>query len=222
MLSKDAMHGNELDAGFVAYYEATVHRPPRRTLLEALTRFGEGAGRFAVDLGCGDGRDTVELLRRGWSVLAIDAEPRALERLNLRADLPAERSLIMVCERFEAATWPTADFINASFSLPLCSPERFPALWGKITGSVVPGGRFAGQLYGERDSWAGTDGVFHTDRAGVLRLLKGFDVELLDEEEGDGVAPRGAPKHWHVFHVVARRRWSAAFSKQSPDPVAAQ
>lgn len=216
------MQRKELDAGFVAYYEATAHRMPRRTLLEALCRFGAGAGRFAVDLGCGDGRDTVELLRRGWSVLAIDAEPRALEKLKSRADLPAERSLMMVCDRFEAATWPMADFVNASFSLPLCPPDRFPAMWDKITGSLVPGGRFAGQLYGERDSWAGIDGVFHVNRAGVLRLLKGFDVELLDEEEGEGVTPQGDFRHRHIFHIVARRRWSATFSKQPADPVAAQ
>jgi SAM-dependent methyltransferase len=205
------MERKQLDAGFVAYYEATAQRPPRRTLLDALTRFGEGEGRFAVDLGCGDGRDAVELLRRGWSVLAIDAEPQALERLAQRPDLPSERTLTTRCERFEDAAWPTADFVNASFSLPLCPPARFPALWGKIVASLVPGGRFAGQLYGDRDGWAGREGVSHIDRIGVLRLLKGFDIEMLDEEETDGVTPRGEAKHWHIFHIVARRRWISAF-----------
>ena len=31
-------------------------------------------------------------------------------------------------------------------------------------------------------------------------------TELFDEEESDAVTPRGKPKHWHIFHVVARRR----------------
>lgn len=195
----------------VTYYEATAHRPPRRTLLDALARFGEGGGRFAVDLGCGDGRDTVELLRRGWSVLAIDAEPKALERLLARPDLPEERSLTTLCERFETARWPTADFVNASFTLPLCPPDQFPALWEKIVASLAPGGRFAGQLYGERDTWAAGGELSHVDRLGVLRLLRGFDIELLDEEESDGVTPRGDAKHWHIFHIVARRRWASSF-----------
>ncbi|WP_246275417.1 hypothetical protein [Brasilonema bromeliae] len=54
-----------------AYYNAVIGRPPRDTLLEALARFDAESlnqqetpvqqSRFAVDLGCGEGRDTVEL-----------------------------------------------------------------------------------------------------------------------------------------------------------------
>jgi tellurite methyltransferase len=56
---------------FAAYYDGVKGRPPRPTLSRAADAFA-GPG-FAVDLGCGDGRDTIELLRRGWRVLAIDA-----------------------------------------------------------------------------------------------------------------------------------------------------
>ena len=119
--------------GWRAYYDATADRPPRRTLIEALDRFAASeAPRLAVDLGCGDGRDTIELLRRGWSVVAVDAEPEALARLGARPDLPAGASLMPVCARFEDAPWPMADLVNASFALPLCPPDRFAALWRKI------------------------------------------------------------------------------------------
>jgi tellurite methyltransferase len=189
--------------GFSAYYDATAGRPPRRTLLVALERFGGFAG-DAVDLGCGDGRDTVELLRRFWSVLAIDAEGDAIARLRARADLPAGAWLETRVARFEAAAWPACDLVNASFALPLCPPETFPALWRKIAASLRPGGRFAGQLYGARDDWAARDGVTHHDRAAIERLLAGFETELLEEEESDAVTPRGKAKHWHIFHIVAR------------------
>src|SRR6266480_3626651 len=58
------------------YYDAAGEQP-RETLLFALDRFdaeagAEVGGLFAVDLGCGTGRDSIELLRRGWRVLAID------------------------------------------------------------------------------------------------------------------------------------------------------
>ena len=45
------------------YYQRTDDRPPRETLMEALSRFDkeEAVGR-AVDLGCGNGRDTIEIL----------------------------------------------------------------------------------------------------------------------------------------------------------------
>jgi hypothetical protein len=114
--------------------------------------------------------------------------------------------LLTTCvARFEDAAWPEADLVNASFTLPLCPPERFPALWRKIGDSLVPGGRFAGQLYGDRDSWAGNPGMTHFGRAAALDLLAGFEVEMFEEEESDAVTPRGEPKHWHIFHVVARR-----------------
>jgi len=174
--------------------------------MEALARFAPAAEpRFAVDLGCGDGRDTIELLRRGWSVLAIDAEPKAIERLEARSDLPKGAALTTLCQRFEDASWPPADLVNASFSLPLCPPERFFELWARIVASLKPGGRFAGQLYGERDGWVGRPGLTHMDRMAAECLLDGLAVELFEEEESDGVTPRGEPKHWHIFHIVARK-----------------
>ena len=188
------------------YYAATADRPPRHTLLEALARFAPSASpRLAVDLGCGDGRDTIELLRRGWSVLAIDAEPAAIARLWSRADLPESARLSCLCQRVEDAAWPAADLVNAGFSVPLCPPDRFPALWRRILASLQPGGRFSGQLYGDRDEWAGRPGITYLDRAAAERLLRDFRVELFEEEETDSVTPRGKPKHWHIFHIVAQR-----------------
>jgi len=188
--------------GFSDYYDATAGRPPRPTLLDALDWFAGAAG-FAVDLGCGDGRDTIELLRRGWRVLAIDADPDAIARLRART-LPAGAELETRQARFERSSWPRCDLVNASFSLPLCPAEEFPGLWRRVAGSLVPGGRFAGQLYGPRDDWAGRSGMTHHDRASVEALLAGFAIERLEEEESDVVTPRGRPKHWHIFHIVAR------------------
>ena len=62
-------------------YYAAAGEAPRQTLLQALDslRGSDGPPATAVDLGCGTGRDTLELLRRGWRVLAIDAEGAAIE-----------------------------------------------------------------------------------------------------------------------------------------------
>jgi tellurite methyltransferase len=193
-----------MTAGFGPYYDATAGRPPRRTLIAALERFGDFAG-FAVDLGCGDGRDTIELLRRGWSVLALDAEADAIARLEARPDLPPQRRLRTLIARFEATEWDAADLVNASFALPLLAPGEFTAVWQRIVRSLKPGGRFAGQLYGERDDWADRPGITCLKRAEAERLVAGLAVELFEEEDSDAVTPRGTPKHWHIFHVVARR-----------------
>ena len=193
---------------WAAYYDKTGGRPPRETLIRALDAFDRepGGPRFAVDLGCGGGRDVVELLRRGWTVLAIDAEATAIEGLAARGDLPSAGRLETRIGRFEALDWPAVDLVNSSFALPLCPPAAFPGVWSRIAESLAPGGRFAGQLYGDRDEWFGDPSITFHDAGEVEALLDGFDVEHLREEEDDSVTPRGQRKHWHIFHIVARKK----------------
>jgi SAM-dependent methyltransferase len=194
-------------AAWAAYYDKLRDRPPRRTLLAALDRFGPPApGALAVDLGCGDGRDAIELLRRGWRVIAVDAEPEALRQLQARP-LPAGSDLTPIVARLEEVPLPIdVRLVNSSFAMPLCEPEAFRALWERIREALPSGGRFSGQWYGPRDSWAGRPGITFVSRDEALALLDGFDLEMFDEEEADSVTPRGNPKHWHIFHIVVRKR----------------
>ncbi len=193
------------------YYNAVVGRPPRETLLAALARFdSENAtkkSQFAVDLGCGEGRDTVELLRRGWRVLAIDGEKEALNRLVCRPDMiPGHLEIRQ--SRFEELILPekAVDLVNASFALPFCSPEYFPSLWDKIVSSLRSGGRFCGQLFGDRDSWAIDPSMTNHTRAQVEALLQPFEIEMLEEEDHLGKTAIGEEKHWHIFQIVARKQ----------------
>jgi len=168
-----------------------------------------GSSRFAVDLGCGDGRDTVELLRRGWRVLAIDGHPDGIARLRAKVPAAAMGRLETMVARFEDVPLPRCDLVNASFSIPHCRPADFGAMWERIVGAVRPGGRFAGQLFGVRDGWAKRpDGITRTyhSREQVEEMLEGFEVEMLDEIERPGKTAMGEPKDWHVFHIVARRK----------------
>ena len=214
--------------GWAEFYKATEGRTePRPTLKRALELFeadgvgakghlpevaGRGSGggeRTAVDLGCGAGADTLALLSRGWRVVAVDAEPEAIERVRRRAseaDPAYPERLETVVARFEEAVWPAVDLVNASYALPFCAPEHFPAVWEKIVASLKPGGRVAGQLFGERDEWATIPGRTHHTRRAAEALLDGLEVEHFEEEEADRPTAVGNQKHWHVFHVVARKR----------------
>jgi len=193
-------------AGWAAYYEKLRERPPRRTLLAALDRFGPAsAGALAVDLGCGDGRDVIEMLRRGWRVVAVDSEPEALRQLQARP-LPEGSEVTPILARFEEVPMPIGlSLVNSSFAMPLCEPEAFHRLWERIREALPTDGRFSGQWYGPRDSWAGRPGMTFVGRDQALALLDGLDLEMFEEEEDDGVTPRGNAKHWHIFHIVARR-----------------
>ena len=200
------MTESEQSAGWAAYYDKLRDRPPRRTLLAALDRFGTTpAGALALDLGCGDGRDAVEMLRRGWGVVAVDAEPEALRQLQARS-LPPDANVTPVIARLEEVPIPLGVLlINSSFAMPLCETEAFQALWTRIREGLPSGGRFSGQWYGPRDSWMGRPGMTFLARTNALAMLEGLDVEMFEEEEADGVTPRGTAKHWHIFHIVARK-----------------
>lgn len=195
-----------------AYFDVVSGKPARETLVAALDAFagegvpGAGDPPLAIDLGCGEGRDTAELLRRGWRVVAIDGHPDAIRRLRERADLVNADRLEIRHEPFEGLQLPAALLVNASFSLPFCPPEHFETLWRTVTEAVLPGGRFAGQLFGDRDDWARIPDRSHQTRAEVERALEPFDIELLNEKEDDGNDALQNPKHWHRFDIVARRK----------------
>jgi SAM-dependent methyltransferase len=194
-----------------AYYNAVQGRPPRDTLLTALANFdGEitdnNSAKFAVDLGCGEGRDTLEMLHRGWRVLAIDGEQEGINRLLSNPEIN-HQDLQTGVMQFESLVLPeSVDLINASFSLPFCQPVYFPRLWEIIMTSLRSGGRFCGQLFGDRDSWAIYPSMSHHTRQQVEELLQAFVVEMLEEEEHPGKTALEEDKHWHLFQIVARKK----------------
>src|ERR1700716_2069910 len=164
-------------AGWATYYEKLRDRPPRRTLLAALDRFGAPPpDALVIDLGCGDGRDVVEMLRRGWKVVAVDAEPEALRQLQARA-LPSGSDVTPILARLEDVPLPIGvSLVNSSFAMPLCEPDPFRPPWNRIREDLPPGGRFSGQWYGPRDSWVGRPGMTFVSRDEALTLLEGFEL----------------------------------------------
>ena len=188
------------------YYRKVEGRAPRQLLLDALKPFLDAPpqpGRHAIDLGCGDGTETVALLELSWSVLAVDGEPAAIRRLMQRVPPESRARLQTQVAKFEDVVLTPADLVHASLSLPFCAPKHFLRLWNKIVSAIKPGGRFAGQFFGVRDSWAvGRNMNFQTEEQ-VRGLLQSFEIESLHELDEDGQATSG-PKHWHVFTIIAR------------------
>lgn len=140
-------------------------------------------------------------------MLALDRQAEAIRRLEARRDVPAEwRSRLETrISSFEEAEWPETDLVTSSFALPFCRPEAFSAVWGRIVASLRPGGRFCGQLFGDRDGWSGEDDMTFLARDALERLLDGLEAERLDEVEEDGRTAIGVAKHWHLYHVVVRK-----------------
>ncbi|WP_022900460.1 class I SAM-dependent methyltransferase [Humibacter albus] len=202
-------------SGFYAHQTGRAVRPTFSAALEAAAEAADGARfgasgdekRTAVDLGCGDGLESRTLLADGWRVLAIDADPNVVQRVT--ADVPEgeqERLTVRQASFADVAETPLpdADLVYAGFALPFCTPEVFEKLWSNIRSALQPGGVFAGQLFGPHDDFAAWEETNTHGRADVDRLLDGLEVLQLHEEDRDGTSFAG-PKHWHVFHIVARR-----------------
>ena len=198
------------------YLHRALTLPIRDTLLSALGHFSKSG--VASDLGCGPGKEVAELLRRGWRVEAVDAYAHMLQSTQaaaIEAVGAQETSSRLCCVHALIANWSappnSLDLVHAGFSLPFVAAADFPKVWGTMCAALKSGGIFAGQLFGLKDSFlaespAGSMNAHTHDE--VVRLLRGFQVISMTEEERDGVVgvpPNERAKHWHVFHIVARR-----------------
>ena len=144
-------------------------------------------------------------LRSARSAYASSSNTRrTTSKAALRAAVGDDDRLETHVTPFEDAALPACDLVNASYSLPFCA--RFDELWERIGAALRPGGRFSGQLFGDRDGWAPDPGITFLTRTEVEELLGAYDVERLDEVEEDSKTALGNPKHWHLFHIVVRRR----------------
>ena len=194
------------DNGWKEYYQKLKGRAPRPLLLDVLAYYPEtSTQRTAIDLGCGDGTESALLLERGWNVLAVDAQPAAIEHLMEKVSAEDKSRLQTQVAKFSEVVLPQADLVHASLSLPFCEPEHFPTFWDKVVAAIKPGGRFAGQFFGLKDSWANNpEMTFHTEDQFRL-LFDGFAMQSFHELDEDGSSSSG-PKHWHIFTVIARKK----------------
>jgi trans-aconitate methyltransferase len=197
------------DEHWDGYYAALEGRPARPLYLDAVALIPAPESgcpeRVAIDLGCGDGVETRELLARGWNVVSIDKTPQAIARV--RASVPVEdlSRLTAIAASFAEVELPPADLIYAGLSLPFCDREEFAKLWPRVTLAIRGDGWFAGHFFGPRDSWAGEAGMTFLSREQVCALLDDFRIEAIREQDEDGDSYSGR-KHWHVFHVIAHKR----------------
>lgn len=191
-----------MDHSWTDFYEKTKGRPHWPIVERAVDLLGTPG--TALDLGCGAGRDTRWLLSQGWKVTAVDMEPQAIAMLddvageNLRGVVSSTGDFDFVPESY--------DLISAQFSLPFQPHSTFYPAFERLKSALRPGGIFVGQFFGERDSWvnSGRDMTFVT-REEAKRLLDGLTVLEFEEEDEDGTTAFGVEKHWHVFHIMARR-----------------
>jgi len=191
---------------WAAYYRHTLGREVRPLFargLEAARAAGVTAGQ-AVEIGFGDGTETLALLDAGFRVLAVEASGAAADVLRPRLAAGAEGRLDVAIAPAESVSLPSFDLLYSGYVLSFLSPEAFRTFWAGVRARLRPGGLLVFNIFGVRDTWAVEPGMTFLDLDGVHGLLDGLELLDLQEEDKDGDAFSG-PKHWHLFDVIARR-----------------
>lgn len=182
------------------YYQATLGKP-LHPFFEHLEPHLPPGGK-AVDLGCGVGRGTLRLLELGFEVEAMDADAEAIE--ITRSRLPEGARCRLVHAPFETYDPPSCDVYLAMFSLFFLPPPAYRTFWDKLVAAMPSGAILGVQLLGVNDKWRDRGHTLH-DADSALGQFEGFEILYWEEAERDGETAVGTPKHWHVFHIVAKR-----------------
>ena len=160
----------------------------------------------AIELGCGAGRDTVYLIKKGWNVLAIDRE-NVETRIATKLSEEELKQFKFIRQKFEEIKLEKNNLVIANFSIPFCNKNNFKELWNKISNSILKDGYFVGNFFGINDEWKSTkEEMTFLTKEQVIELFKDFEIVEFEEVEKDGATALGKMKHWHVFNVIARKR----------------
>ena len=117
---------------------------------------------FAIDLGCGAGRDTIYLLHNGWKVLAIDKEDTK-EFILKKLDNEETKRFSFKCQSFENIEIEKNNLLVANFSIPFCDKDCFNDFWKRITNSVLKERLFCWEFFRIKrflDKYKKANGIF--------------------------------------------------------------
>jgi len=190
------------------YYAVTGSRPAWLTVRRSIELFAaepSATPRFAVDLGCGAGRDSRELIGAGWRVLAIDREAAAIAAVEATVGGSQRSALETRIADLSDVEIPACDLVNASLSLPFLPHDQFWGTWQRILAALTIGGRFSAMLFGDQDGSASDPLMTCPPPREIRARLGAFEIEHWTDREEDTQTALGEPHHFHLVEVVARR-----------------
>lgn len=184
------------------YFDKTKENPPRKLLMQAVGLVTQKDN--ALDMGSGALNDSRYLIEQKFEhVTAVD---KALVAQEVADSFPKD-VFEYVQSSFEEFNFPkdTFDLVNAQYALPFIKPEEFSRVFSAIKNSLRERGIFTGQLFGDRDEWAGNYNMnFHTKGEAEV-LFNGMQILNFEEEEKEAPTARADMKHWHVFHFIVQK-----------------
>jgi 2-polyprenyl-3-methyl-5-hydroxy-6-metoxy-1,4-benzoquinol methylase len=150
--------------------------PVNEDLIEMASALPAGK---ALDLGCGEGQDSVWLAQRGWVVNAVDVSPSAIAEARELADaVGVDRTIVFGVA--DISQWRPAsryDLVICTFALPARGMGRSRTL-EMAAAAVAPGGTILLSEFDislHREGWMAEKYLVSTEQ--LERHLDGFRVE---------------------------------------------
>jgi SAM-dependent methyltransferase len=190
------------------YFQSQLHSPPEKFIISGLQKIsGSGVGKTAIDLGSGVGHETKLLLQKGYKVIAVDGNPRALQYMQLLPGIQKYKpNLTTINTKFEKLIFkklPQTDLVISSFALPFVPKREFNRVWQDIVASIKPGGYIIVNLFDPRFSFNNSKDqmTFHTKNQ-ALALFANMKIVEFREMRNDPLKG-GAANHYYV--IIAKK-----------------
>lgn len=191
-----------------AWAPAPAPEPPRTPVDEDLIDVASSmAPGKALDLGCGEGQNSVWLAQRGWIVTAVDASAGAIAEARAQA-AAARVEHTIVFYQADLASWTPAsryDLVFCTFALPARGMGRSRML-DMAAAAVASGGTILLTEFDTslaREGWMAEKYLVSVEE--LERHLSGFRVDRADVRRArhrHGYEERVLP----VANVIATRR----------------
>jgi SAM-dependent methyltransferase len=169
----------------------------------------------ALDLGCGEGADSVWLAERGWTVVAVDISDTALGRAREAASARGVADRIEFVQRDLSEGLPdgTFDLISSQFLHSKVPLDRQTIL-ASAAAALRQGGLLVIVDHGAPPPW--TSKLDHHEFPSAEEVLAGLNLSAdefehvrVDAVERQAVGPEGQQRPWTDNVIVLRRRASA-------------
>lgn len=156
----------------------------------------------AVDLGCGISPTVFNLLKRGWTVYAVDSSIHVLSDLSsqLSEEWFAKRQLILLSQNIESFELPEkVHLVIATDSLPYCNPDKMFEIFSRIKNSLLPQGIAVCSLYSSNGDKQMRQlfGAWATKKSAVEAIVRAVDFSSFVVVEE--LSPNQKPMQYHVI-----------------------
>jgi len=170
----------------------------------------------ALDLGCGEGADSVWLAERGWDVVAVDISETALGRAREAAGTRGVTDRIEFVQLDLSEDFPsgTFDLISSQFLHSTVYLDRSKVL-ANAAAALRPNGLLVIVDHGSAPPWASKLDHHHEFPsaeevvAGMELSDDEFERVRVDAVERQAVGPEGQQRPWMDNVIVLRRRASS-------------